>query len=128
MKKIFVILFLLCGLSAFSQIKISERSGSPSDFRLCADGQAATVYVSAKDFEVVKKVAALFSEDIQRVTGVKGSVSDVRPKGKSVVVLGTLGHNPFIDGLVEQKKLDVSAIRHGWEQYVIKTIDNPAEG
>lgn len=128
MKKIFVILFLLCGLSAFSQIKISERPGSPYDFRLCADGQAATVYVSESDFEVVKKAASLFSEDIQRVTGVKGGVSDARPEGKNVVVLGTLGHNAFIDGLVEGKKLDVNAIRHGWEQYVIKTIDNPEAG
>ena len=45
-----------------------------------------------------------------------------------MVVIGTLGHNNLIDNLVEQGKLDVSAIRNGWEQYIIKILNNPCKG
>ena len=128
MKHLFFVLFLLCGLSAFAQPRVNGKSASSADFPLCADGKPCDIYVSPEDFGVVKKTAALFAEDIARVTGVRGQVSMEHPtEGKNIVVIGTLGHNPFIDEMVKQKKLDVSAIRHGWEQYVLKTIDQPAE-
>lgn len=128
MKHLFIILFLLCGLSAFAQPKVNDKPATSTDFPLCANGKPCDIYISSEDFEVVKKTAALFAEDIARVTGVKGQVSVENPtKGKNIVVIGTLGHNRFIDEMVKQKKLDVSAIRHGWEQYVLKTINQPTE-
>ena len=128
MKHLFIILFLLCGLSAFAQPKVNDKPATSTDFPLCANGKPCDIYISSEDFEVVKKTAALFAEDIARVTGVKGQVSVKNPtEGKNIVVIGTLGHNRFIDEMVKQKKLDVSAIRHGWEQYVLKTINQPTE-
>lgn len=129
MKKLFIIMFLLCGVSAFSQIKISDKLKTTSDFPLCTDGKVCNIYIDASDYEVVKTVAGLFSEDISLVTGVKGNVSASKSlKGKEVVVIGTLGHNNFIDALVKEKKFDVSAISRGWEQYIIKIVEKPAKG
>lgn len=128
MKHLFIILFLLCGLSAFAQPKVNDKPATSTDFPLCANGKPCDIYISSEDFEVVKKTAALFAEDIARVTGVKRQVSVKNPtEGKNIVVIGTLGHNPFIDEMVKQKKLDVSAICNGWEQYVLKMIDQPTE-
>ena len=42
--------------------------------------------------------------------------------------MGTVGHNAFIDQLVAEGQLDVSAISGGWEQFVIKTIEVPVKG
>lgn len=42
--------------------------------------------------------------------------------------MGTVGHNAFIDQLVIEGQLDVSAISGGWEQFVIKTIEAPVKG
>lgn len=42
--------------------------------------------------------------------------------------MGTVGHNAFVDRLVAKGLLDVSAIRGGWEQFVVKTIDAPVKG
>lgn len=129
MKKLFIILFLFCGMSAFAQIKVINKQKALTDFPLFANGKACNIYIDTSDFEVVKTVSALFAEDIQRVTGVKGEGPSLKSvRGKQAVVIGTLGHNQFIDKLVEQGKLEVSSIRNGWEQYVIKAVDNPVKG
>lgn len=130
MKKLFILLFLLCTtITAFSQIKISGRQRSATDFPLFANGKACTIYIDASDAEVVKKVSGLFAEDLGRVTGVKGAVSSTKSiKGKEVLIIGTLGSNKFIDELVKQGKLNVAAIRNGWEQYIVKVVDKPFSG
>lgn len=129
MKRAFIVLFLFCGISAFSQVRVNDKPKTASDFPLFADGKPCNIYMDSSDFEVVKKVSGLFAEDIQMVTGVKGEVSVSKAvKGKNVVAIGTLGHNSFIDGLVKQNKLDVSAICNGWEQYIIKTVEKPTKG
>lgn len=129
MKKLFILFFLLCATTAFSQVKISSKPESASNFPLYSDGKACNIYIDASDYEVVKKVTDLFAEDIARVTGVKGHVSAPKSiKGKEAVIIGTLGRNKFIDNLVNQHKLDVSAIQNGWEQYIIKVVDNPCKG
>lgn len=129
MKKLFFLLFLISTATAFSQIIISDRQKSVSDFPLYADGKVCNIYIDASDYEVVKKVSDLFAEDLGRVTGVKGTVSaSALIRGKEAVVIGTLGHNKFIDNLVKQNKLNVSAIQNGWEQYIIKVVNKPFKG
>lgn len=130
MKKMFFLLFLLCAATAFSQIKISNKPESALNFPLFAGGKACTIYIDSSDYAVVEKVSNLLAEDISKVTGVRSIVS-VTPKaikGKNVVIIGTLGHNKFIDNLVSRNKLDVTAIRNGWEQYIIKILDRPFKG
>lgn len=129
MKKLFIFFFLLCEMMAFAQVKISNKQKASTDFPLFVNGKACSIYIDASDFEVVKTTAALFAEDIYRVTGVKSEMPSFKPvQGKQTIVIGTLGYNQFIDRMVEQGKLDVSSIRNGWEQYVIKAVDNPVKG
>jgi hypothetical protein len=86
------------------------------------------IYYDAGDYGVVEKTACLLAEDIKRVTNKKVPVSSKKVSSKYAVVVGTVGHNAFIDRLVAEGQLDVSAIRGGWEQFVVKTIDDPAKG
>lgn len=129
MRTFLFVIFVLCGTLAFAQLKVNGTSGTLSDFPLCADGQASPIYISENDYEVVKIVSDIFTEDIQMVTGVKSNVSTSKSvKGKNVVVIGTLGKNAFIDKQVASNRIDVSGIRNGWEQYMIKVIDKPQRG
>lgn len=90
-------------MSAFAQIKVSNRQKSPTDFPLFVNGEVCNIYIDSLDFKVVETASLLFSEDIQRVTGVKREVSfSELVRGKQIVVIGTLGYNLFIDRLVEQ--------------------------
>lgn len=120
---------LACTTTAFSQIKVSNRQQSATDFPLFANGKACSIFVDASDAEVVKKVSELFAEDLERVTGKKGVVSEAKSiKGKETIIIGTIGHNKYIDNLIEKGVLDVSSIRNGWEQYIIQVLDNPSRG
>ena len=131
MKHIIIgLLLAACAIPAGAQVEISEQATASTDFPLYDGGKSCEIYVDPEDFEVVKKTATLFAEDLGRVTGKNGHVTigDKPGKGKNIVIMGTLGHNRFIDELVKQKQLDVSAIKHGWEQYALKTIERPAKG
>lgn len=131
MKHIIIgLLLAACAIPAGAQVEISERATASTDFPLYDGGKSCEIYVDPEDFEVVKKTATLFAEDLGRVTGKNGHVTigDKPGKGKNIVIMGTLGHNRFIDELVKQKQLDISAIKHGWEQYTLKTIERPAKG
>lgn len=120
-----LICFLLSITSVFAQVKVNDRQVSPADFPL----STAEIYIAPDDYEVVQIAAKLFAEDIRRVTGKKRKViTSSKVKSKNAVVIGTLGNNPFIDKLIQEKKIDVSPIQNGWEQYIIQTINNPAPG
>jgi hypothetical protein len=101
---------------------VSNKSGEGA-FSLTG---CSIVYDEA-DFSVVKKTAALFAGDIESVTGVRPPVSVEEAKG-NVILLGTLGSNKLIDKLVADGKLDISAIKGGWEQFTIQRLQNPLPG
>lgn len=130
MRKLCALFLLLCAMPAVAQLQISNQPGAEKSFPLHANGRSSDIYIDDNDAEVIKKVAALFSEDLQRVTGKKSSVttSAKTVKAKNAIIIGTLGQNKMIDALVQGNQLDVSTIRKGWEQYIIQTIEQPFKG
>lgn len=74
-EKLFLLFLLAYACNAFAQIKITDRQKSAADFPLHANGKSCNIQIDTADYEVVNKVAHLFAEDIERVTGVKGTVS-----------------------------------------------------
>ena len=115
---LFVMWLAVDVVSAVNQLEVSTQSGA---FTIVQGGKAAAVSVSSGESVVVRKVAQLLATDVQRVTGVLPVVTN-KPSGASVVI-GTIGHNSYIDRLIARGKLDVSAIRGGWEQYMLKVVD-----
>ncbi len=129
MKKLFLVPFLLCALASYSQVKVTSTQKSATDFPLYAGGKASTLHIDNSDYEVVKKVSSLFAEDMEKATGTKALVSTSSSfTSKEVVIIGTLGRNVHIDKLVKEGTLDVSAIRNGWEQYLIQVLHKPFKG
>lgn len=128
--KFFIILFSLFYTTAvFAQIKVSNRPVSGKEFPIYTKGKISHIYVDEADFTVVKKVAGLLAEDIGRVTGIPGKVSTVKNiKTKDAIIIGSIGHNRLIDELIRKQKIEVSAIKNGWEQYIVRTIEKPFKG
>ena len=123
MKRLFLFialyLFTLSGLAQTHQtLKVSSESGH---FPLYSKNRAATVVVSRNEPITVRRVATLFADDVERVTGCRPSVSSKGDKGS--VIIATIGHNAYVDGLIKKGRLDVSQIRGGWEQFVIREVD-----
>ncbi|MEP6961621.1 MAG: glycosyl hydrolase 115 family protein, partial [Acidobacteriota bacterium] len=64
--------------------------------------------------------------DINRVTSLTPAlVNDTRPH---MVLIGTLGKSPLIDGLARTGKIEVDGIRGKWESFLIQTVANPLPG
>lgn len=85
------------------------------------------IVYDSDDFTVVKRFAQLLSEDVEKVTGFKIQVSDTI-NDERVILLGTYGRNKLIDKLAAEGKIDVSSLTNGWEQFIIKCVDNPFKG
>lgn len=86
MKHIIIgLLLAACAIPAGAQVEISEQATASTGFPLYDGGKSCEIYVDPEDFEVVKKTATLFAEDLGRVTGKNGHVTigDKPGKGKT---------------------------------------------
>ena len=92
-------------------------------------GKAAAFFVDAGDYAAVRLAAESLQADIGRVTGVKPELKlRGAPTGKTVVIAGTLGHSPLIDGLVKSGKINAGGLGGKWEAFEIATVANPMPG
>ena len=108
-------------LKSNSQIAF-ERSGS-TDFRL----NATQIVVDPSDFAGVQRVANIFADDINRVTGQKPEIANAVSASPQAVIVGTIGKSPIIDKLVKSKKIDVKNVAGQWEASLIQIVDNPTK-
>ncbi|MBC6610012.1 glycosyl hydrolase 115 family protein [Hymenobacter sp. BT507] len=113
-------------LDGTSYVTSKKQKGS---FALEAGGKAAPLFASAQDWPGVLRAAKDLQADINRVTSVTPALTtDKAPKGKEVVLIGTIGKSPLIDQLVRDKKLDVSAVSGKWEMFVEQIVEKPMPG
>ncbi|MFC5909154.1 glycosyl hydrolase 115 family protein [Streptacidiphilus monticola] len=109
-----------------SYISFAPTSGS---LALVEGGRALPVVVSDADWPGVVRAVGDLQADIERVTGVRPAVSGVVPaRRREVVIVGTLGRSPLVDGLVAAGKLDVSAVAGKWETSLEAVVEKPLPG
>ncbi|QJX48933.1 glycosyhydrolase [Hymenobacter taeanensis] len=102
---------------------------SKGSFTLAASGKTAPLFVSSSDWSGVLRAAKDLQADINRVTKLQPTLTtDQAPKGKEVVLIGTLGKSSLIDQLVQSKKLDVSGIAGKWEVSLVQVVEKPLPG
>lgn len=123
---------------AIGQASCVTFRNSGSTFPIVANGRATPILLSADDWPGVQRTAVDFAADIQQVTGVKPSLSNVTVSATSIssalrgtssaIIVGTLGKSSLIDQVVANAKLDVSAVQGKWEAFMAKEISNPLPG
>lgn len=119
---------LLAAVPAAAQEYVSARAGG-GRFALAAGGRAAPLHVSAEEHAGVVRAAGDLRADVERVTGTAPALaSGQAPAAREVVLIGTLGRNPLIDGLVRAGRLDVRDVAGRWETFVLQVVDRPAPG
>lgn len=101
----------------------------PGSFPLAANGKAATIFVDPQEYAGVTRAARDLEADLQRVTSLTPAVVDEarRPSG-DVVLVGTIGKSPLIDGLIRRHKIDVAEIRGKWECTLVQVVEHPMPG
>jgi hypothetical protein len=102
---------------------------SKGSFTLAAGATATPLYASAQDWPGVLRAARDLQADVNRVTKLTPILTtDKAPTGKEVVLIGTLGKSPLIDGLVKAGKLDVANVAGKWETFVLQVVEKPMPG
>lgn len=115
--------------SAAAEASYVVTTPRPGAFPLVAGGVAAPIVVSGADRPGVVRVAGDLRDDVERVTGIRPSVSlDQVPPGAPPVLVGTIGESPLVDDLVARGKLDVRGIAGRWETSLQQVVDNPLPG
>ncbi|HEX8138057.1 MAG TPA: glycosyl hydrolase 115 family protein [Pyrinomonadaceae bacterium] len=106
-----------------------KESYSSGDFKLVYGGRAADILVAPADFKVVQIAAGNLAADVERVTGKRPALRrEAQQLSAHVLVAGTLGQSPLIEGLIRDGKLDVGSLRGQWESFLVTTVRNPLPG
>lgn len=122
-------MLLLSSSVALAQVSLSQNSSGSNVFSLVGKKDKACVYYDAQDFEVVKTTAGLFANDVKEVSGqILGVATTKEAPQKNCIIIGTLGHNEWIDQMIAKKKLDVKTLKNRWESYLVQLVRNPLPG
>lgn len=95
---------------------------------LAEQGRIAPLYVDGGDHAGVLRAAASLREDIGRVTGLRPQLAQSAPRGKDVIIVGTLGKSALVDGLARAGKIDAALIAGKWEGWLVQAVANPLPG
>ncbi|KAE8141745.1 hypothetical protein BDV38DRAFT_296360 [Aspergillus pseudotamarii] len=98
----------------------------------CIDITNAPILVDKGDFEGVHIAAEALAEDFARVTGKGASpiISNLSqyPDSEVAIVLGSITRSSIIQQLVQDGKLDVTAIDGQWECYMTTVLHDAIKG
>jgi Glycosyl hydrolase family 115/Gylcosyl hydrolase family 115 C-terminal domain len=115
--------------SALGQASYVSFKYEQGDFVLVQGKHVAPLYVDSNDYPGVARAANDLSQDIQRVTGeVPAVVREQSALGVDAVMIGTLGKSAFVEQLIREHKIDVSALEGKWESYLVQTVAHPFPG
>ncbi len=114
---------------ALGQPQYVQFTAVPHGFVLARDGKLATLVVDPNDWWGVRHAAQNLQMDLDHVTGVQPALDDGNAAPHSeVVLMGTIGKSRIIDQLIQEHKIDVSAIRGKWESTLTQVVDDPLPG
>lgn len=124
---------LLCiGINLMkAQVSITDKATGKESFPLVTNSSKAIICYDSNDDVVVKTSVSLFTQDVKEVTGqeIKSTGNLNIPKSSQyAIIVGTIEKSKYIKDLVAKKKIDVTPITGGWEQYTIQLVDHPIGG
>lgn len=92
---------------------------SAQSFVVAKDGKRVSLMASRTEHAGVLTALRNLGDDIE--LAYSGEFS--QPGLPGSILVGTIGRSQYIDGLVEQGKLDVTEVKGQWESYVIDMVD-----
>lgn len=117
-------LFFLLVTVCRAQSNTLTVSDKPSSFSLFTPNTVAAICIDEADAKVVSIAANAFANDVLLMSGKQMQVLHEMPSKGFVIVAGTIGQSTMIDELIKTNKLNVSAIKNGWERFIIRVVGN----
>jgi hypothetical protein len=129
--RLLLLVLAACPVHAFAlgQPQYVETTPDPGSFRLVHQGAAANLYVDPSDYAGVVRAAHDLQADILRVTDRNALLTnDEKSLSEDAVLIGTIGKSRIIDGLIRERKIDLSQIEGKWESTLIQVVSHPLPG
>ena len=124
-----VVFLCPCVVLAVNQTRYVDFINSQGGFCLAQKDSLATLYVDSKDHAGVVRAVRDLQADIKRVTNRNPIVTHEQTGlGTNVVIVGTIGKSPIIDGLIRDRKIDATQITGKWESFLIEVVPEPLPG
>jgi hypothetical protein len=126
------ILLLFASLSINAQqidLVSESESGSIPGFILAESKFVVDILLDPGDNKTVHLAAGLFSDDVERVSGLKPEIkTDINTVSKICVIAGSIEESRLIRDLVKRRVIDVSDVKGKWESCLIQVVENPMKG
>ena len=107
---------------------VTESAPPAGAFTVFDATRSAPLWHDAAEFTGVIRALGDLRTDIERVGGRAPEIATTPAAGARPVIVGTLGKNALIDGLVAEGRLDASDLAGKWESFVITVVEKPAPG
>ena len=109
---------------------VVETKSSENDFPIVDEsGQTACIVYAESEYAGVKRAAADLADDVERVTGKKPCVKEIKNisqlSGLSespLIVIGTLGKSTLADGFVKPMGITESDFKGKWERFAMSAF------
>jgi len=95
---------------------------------LIEDGRPAQILADANDFPGVLRAVRELQGDLAAVSGTQPALSTDAAKGKTAIIVGTLGRSARIDRIVREKRIDTRGVQGTWEGYLLQVVEHPEPG
>ena len=114
-----------------SGLYVSEIPGDKS-LALVEDRSPLPILCSEDDHQGVKIAVKNLRADFVRVSGEEPELGleaeQLKSSSKEVIIVGTIGHSPLVDGMIREGRLDVDEIRGKWESSMTTVVFPTAGG
>jgi hypothetical protein len=128
-KQILAAAVLFTAPASIAQVSLADKGKGADIFPLVNQSSISGICYDQSDHKVVATAAELLANDIKTVTGKKPEISLTAIKEqKQCIIAGTLGQSKLIDEMVKNKKIDVSSLKNGYEQYLVQIVNKPVKG
>ena len=99
----------------------------PDGFVWIQNGKACPILTDEKEDKGVLRAINNLKKDATEVTGATPTIIQ-NPKGKKMLVIGTIEQSRWIKALVASGKIEAEELENQREKYIIQTIAQPFEG
>ena len=126
--KIFLLSFTMLFCIHLSLSAAKTFVGFHSDgFVWIQNGKACPILTDEKEDKGVLRAINNLKKDATEVTGATPTIIQ-NPKGKKMLVIGTIEQSRWIQSLVASGKIEAEELENQREKYIIQTIAQPFEG
>ncbi len=120
---------LLANEDTFEESSFLTTQKEKGQFALVQNSVPSDILLSEGDYSGVLKMAKLFRQDLNHVSGGRSQLLiGEKHQGDKVVIVGTLGKSKLIDRLAKAGKIKVDGLKGKWEQFFIIPVKKPMRG